>query len=110
VIQAPASADALLLVGLSSTTWAGFALPLDLSPMGLPGCYLNVSLDAIVPARVSDPPFATSAAAGLAHIALPVPPLPGLGGVRIVFQWYLDSPAPTGIPGLLSRGLEVTLQ
>jgi hypothetical protein len=38
-----------MLVGLDATQWAGLRLPLDLAPLGMPGCGLFVSIDAIAP-------------------------------------------------------------
>lgn len=45
VAQARASSAALLCLGVSKSTWAGVALPLDLAWLGAPGCALLISID-----------------------------------------------------------------
>ncbi len=39
------NAAAVLVVGISNTTWNGRRLPFDLTPFGAPGCQINVSPD-----------------------------------------------------------------
>ena len=41
-------APVTLLLGISNTNWMGISLPLDLTPFGVPGCFLLVSPDATI--------------------------------------------------------------
>src|SRR5204862_6677741 len=50
---APANGLALLVVGLSATTWSGLPLPLPLGFLGYPSCALNASLDVSLAMLVS---------------------------------------------------------
>ena len=63
---------AVLTFGLSNTSWLGRPLPLDLTPIGAPGCNLLTSVDV-------NAVFATDAF-GAARLALPVPLQPVLVG------------------------------
>ena len=73
----------LLLVGGSDAQWAGQALPLDLSPFGLPGCGLFVSIDVVLPMSV---------AGGSASTALSIPRKPELLGLPVFAQALILAP------------------
>lgn len=49
---APAGGIAVLLVGLSSSVWAGGALPVSLQPIGFAGCELATSAEVQLPLTV----------------------------------------------------------
>ena len=60
----------MLLIGFSNTRAAIGPLPADLSPLGMRGCWLRVSLDLVVP--VSGTP---------ARASLPLPGDPAFAGL-----------------------------
>ena len=99
--KALGNTTALLLMGASASSWGGIPLPLDLSALGMPGCFLLVSPD-IVFARTTSP-------AGLASVPVPIPPIPSpvLIGAQIHFQWYVVDPGPLPAPGALTKRLRV---
>ena len=105
VTEALGGTDALLFVGVSSSVWNGLPLPLDLTSYGLPGCLLEISLDAIL----SVPTSGAGPGMGTAAVPLPIPNTPGLGG-SIHCQWYVVDPGPTPIPGSMSPALRLTIQ
>ena len=45
----PFQASAVLLFGLSRSSWSGLALPFDLTPIGMPSCALAVSSEVVIP-------------------------------------------------------------
>src|SRR5262245_26104932 len=96
---------ASLAVGSSSTSWAGIPLPLDLGPLGVPGCSLLVSPDLVLSAST----VGSGPLDGRAFLALPIPPAPSLAGSTIFLQWYVVDPGPALVPGAMSRGLALSL-
>jgi hypothetical protein len=92
---APA-ATGLLLLGASDQQWLGVPLPLDLTPAGLPGCFLYLSPDVIL----VQPTDAT----GFATRTLAIPADPMLAGATFFAQWCVD-PAPSGAPPTFTRAL-----
>jgi hypothetical protein len=96
--EAPSGTSALLLLGLSSTTWVGQPLPLPIA--GFPGCSLGVSIDAVV-AKVTG---TDGNNAGYTSFHLPLP-LSGPLGVTLYGQWLVLGHGPTwpgGTTGALS--------
>lgn len=80
------NALAMLFTGFSDTNWAGITLPVDLTPLGAPGCRL------LAPGTLID--VIATDAAGTASFTLSLPPSPVLCGSRIVQQWLvMDAPA-----------------
>lgn len=71
-------AAALLLVGVSPDRFAGYSLPADLTPFGLPGCSLYTSIEASLGTLVST--------IGTASFRLAVPPYGGLVHQRFFHQ------------------------
>lgn len=72
---------AALLVGLSSSSWGGAPLPLQLDAFGFPGCRLYTSIDAVVAAGTG-----VGLDAGLASAQVPVLTVPLFG------QWATLDP------------------
>ncbi|HET6203584.1 MAG TPA: integrin alpha [Planctomycetota bacterium] len=95
---------AILIGGASSTSWLGGPLPLDLGPLGIPGCFLRVSVDALLPTTTTGP-----AGAGGASFWFTIPTSSTLLGQFAFFQWYVVDPGPFAIPGVTSPGLQVLL-
>jgi hypothetical protein len=91
VSEAPANALCVLLVGLSTTSFAGHPLPLALDPIGFPGCSLRTAADVLYTAVASSGPNGGHAAVPL---ALPVPPT-GAGTWTISAQWMVLGDAAT---------------
>lgn len=58
------------MLGLSSTTWSGGALPLDLTGLGMPGCLLRVAPDllTVLPAVGSTAPWTLQLPANAAFL------------------------------------------
>lgn len=98
----PLQAPAVLALGASDRTWAGVPLPLDLTPLRVPGCSILVSLDATFPAATTS--------AGLAQMRLPVPGLSSLLAASLYSQWFLpgDTRVSTVVPLTTSEGLRHT--
>lgn len=82
--RAPNNAPAILVVGLSTTTFAGVALPHALDPYGFPGCVLRTSIDA----TWSTTTGSQGIDAGYAYVDLPYPvPATGNGTWTLSAQW-----------------------
>jgi hypothetical protein len=95
----PAGAAALFVAGTSDTTFLGAPLPLDLAPIGLPGCHLFTSADVAVAAPVT---------AGVATTSIVIPPHRTLLGAQFFVQALaLDAGAP--VPGALSNAGRATI-
>lgn len=98
-------APAWLILGVSSSTWNGFALPLDLGIVGLGGCSLRVSAELIVPGAAGG----TGPGQGLALYPIPLPADPSLNNLTVFAQVLLaDAGSPNG-GGAMTSGLAVTL-
>jgi hypothetical protein len=95
-IGSTAASTAQVWLGVSSTTWNGLTLPYDLAPYGVPGCALNVSLDAPL---YQGPP---------GSIPFAIPFHPALAGQVIHFQALLYGD-PGGRLVVTTRGLRVTI-
>jgi len=79
----------IVLLGISSSSFAGIPLPLSLTPFGIAGCSLYTDLVVTGTALVSG---------GAASLPLPIPASPALAGARLTSQWLLlDSAAPGGV-------------
>ncbi len=84
--DAPPSSPAVLLIGLSTTQFAGLPLPLSVDGLGFPGCFLRTSIDAQL--LVVTGSFGQ--AAGYARIDLPHPvPVSGSGMWSLSAQWVV---------------------
>lgn len=93
-------APAIVLLGFDDRDWAGYRLPLDLTPAGASGCWLLASIDA--------PEWTMADPSGQARFALPVPHGAPLGATIFV-QWAAADPGlPLGIA--FSNALAITVQ
>jgi hypothetical protein len=89
------------LVGFSTTQWLGIPLPFELTPVGFPGCNLNVSFDLSF--------NGTADAQGQSVLPVPLPNSPVLVGVPVGFQSvaiFLNGFIPGG---KLTQGLVATI-
>ncbi|MCI0589917.1 MAG: hypothetical protein L0323_24155 [Planctomycetes bacterium] len=96
---------AVLVFGLSSTSWAGIPLPLNLGFLGLPSCSLLVSGDILLPAIASG----SGPGAGAASRLVPAPPDPSLSGLAVFYQWLAVDPGPLPLPAVMSEALQVVI-
>lgn len=81
--------SAHLLIGLSAETWIGTPLPFDLTSIGHPGCWLQVSIDAVA--------TPTSTAGSSRRFDLPVPNVPSLVGACFYAQGMATSTTGIGL-------------
>ena len=98
-IVCPPCGSALLLLGFSSTSWAGNALPMSLGFAGFTGCSLYTSIQGY-PAVVAG---TADLNPGYAHFDIPVA-LNGPLQVTLCGQWMVLGSGPS-FPGALSGGL-----
>ena len=94
--------QAVLFLGTSNTQWGPYALPLDLTNFGGPGCFLNVN-------PVLDYPTTTNAL-GDAQLLFDVPHLPSIVGGVSYSQWISADPMNPLLPYATSNGLAITIQ
>ena len=86
LVGAAPSASAVLFLGASRTTWAGTTLPLNLAPLGAPGCMLLASGEASLSVQVGSN--------GRGSITIPVPNNPSLVNAKVYNQYIvLDAQA-----------------
>jgi hypothetical protein len=97
---------ALLILGASSSSWNGIALPLELSSFGMPRCEAHVSPEVLI-SRVTQ---RVRPGEGWASVGFTVPNDAGLAQQSIYAQWLvLDPGTPTPI-GATTRTLKLTFQ
>lgn len=94
--RAPASGFALLTIGLSDTVYNSTPLPLDLSSIGAPGCFLRTSVGATL--------FAATDASGNATAPVAIPASGALISVDFYDQWFVYSPGANSIDFITSNG------
>src|SRR5690606_23138799 len=85
VRNAMPSARAVLVHGLSRTSWNGFTLPLDLAPLGAPGCKVYTDWFLQVPVWVDN--------VGQRRIDWLLPPAAALSGTVLHVQLFVADPA-----------------
>lgn len=89
-------------LGFGSTSWAGYALPLNLGLFGLPGCtgYVDILSAQLAP----------TSANGYAEYALPIPAAASYTGMNLLTQWLLiDDRVNPAFPLATSDALRFTL-
>ncbi len=86
---------AAVLVGFSDTSWAGGALPLDLTPLGMTSCSLLVSPDVSV---------SVVASAGSASWVLPIPANATLFGLEFFNQGLVLEAGANAANAILTNG------
>jgi hypothetical protein len=64
-------------VGFSTAQWQGQPLPLDLTPLGMPGCMQYIAVDAT---------YVRFAVLGFTMWPIPIPAAPGLAGLYFYVQ------------------------
>lgn len=101
-LDAAVAVPALLFLGASDTTWNGLSLPLDLGPLGAPGCSLLTGPQAMV-ANGTD-------ITGHAGQPVFIPADAGLIGRTVYAQWATMDAAANPFGAAFSNGLAVTLQ
>ncbi len=99
VLNVPASNLGAVQLGLSSSLWNGTPLPIDLSVLGMTGCSMYVSGDALLPLVPQN---------GQATFDLVVPNLPSLVGQSIHDQALLVDPGANPLGLTVSNGASLT--
>lgn len=96
----PARFVAGVLVGTSRTRWGGFDLPLDLTRWGLPGCFLDVSVDVVVPMQPNG---------GTSSASVAIPSDPSVVGLELFLQGLAVDPSanPAGLTTTNARRARV---
>lgn len=95
VTNVPAVPGAVVLgFGVSSSTWLGSSLPLDLGPFGANGCSAYTSVEVALPG---------TATAGAADFALAIPATTALLGVGFYNQAWVVDPAANALQLVLSN-------
>jgi hypothetical protein len=77
------AAIGLMALGGSNTTWNGLPLPLDLAPVGAPGCPANVSPDVLLTLFINN---------GIATLTWALPNLPAVVGQTLYAQGIVLDP------------------
>lgn len=93
-----ASPGAVLALGASATAWAGFALPLDLTALGMTSCSVQASPDLTLAAPVQS---------GVAAWALPVPIDVGLLGGSAFAQAFAIEVGANPFGMVATHGLRI---
>jgi hypothetical protein len=96
----PQTTAALLLVGTSRTAWGPVPLPLDLSPLGMPGCALRVNGTGIL---------AVAVGGGRGAVPLRIPDDASLLGSRFYDQAIVVDPAANAAGATASHALEARI-
>jgi hypothetical protein len=92
--RTPANSLAVLLLGLSTTQFAGVPLPTSLDPLGITGCSLRTSIELMHVAITSH-----VHPVGTTRLDVPLPiPVAGLGAWSISGQWWVLGDG-TNFPG-----------
>ena len=101
--NAPAGAPSLaaLLLGGGNASWNGQTLPWDLNLLGMPGCFLTVSIDWSAP---------TGVGGGLATFPLPIPNNNTLVGQQVFAQWFSVANAANPFGAVTTQGGSVTIR
>lgn len=96
----PASGLFVTITGLSNQAWNGVPLPVDLAPIGMPGCPLLVSAEVVAGA------FHT----GAAEVTVTLPNQPSAAGLSFYHQAIVLHPsAGTPFGALSTNGVEARL-
>lgn len=87
-----------MILGFSDSSWSGVGLPVDLSTIGMPGCNLRLSVDAILP---------TTSLFGVAAWTIQLPP--GYGGNQFFIQAVVFDPPANSMGLTLSNACRATV-
>ncbi|MFQ5506839.1 MAG: hypothetical protein ACE5F1_18870, partial [Planctomycetota bacterium] len=93
---ARATTGAVLNFGASKTQWGTFRLPLDLTPLGAPGCLLRASPDIMLGTGTDN--------AGQASVLVPVPSSAFFAGKQFHNQWMVIDPSVNPLKLVFSNG------
>lgn len=99
--QALPSASAALFFGASKTVWNGSPLPIDLGPIGGPGCLIHASGEIIVPVAVDS--------GGSASLTLALPNVGALVSAQFHNQFYVSDPLANQLGSAWSNGGTATV-
>ena len=103
LVGASPNQSAFLCIGRSRTAWGAMSLPLDMTPLGAPGCSVLASIDTNVPTMTDG--------SGLANVTLPVPNQGSLVGSALYLQWAsLDASLTNPLPLAFSDAMEAVFE
>ncbi|MBL8754347.1 MAG: hypothetical protein JNK15_13680 [Planctomycetes bacterium] len=91
---------ALFLVGFSSTNWLGVPLPVDLAPLGMPGCTGYTSADLVTPVVQTT---------GVAQHTIALPTAQTALGAALHVQVLAQDPGVNPFGGVLSSALSLVV-
>lgn len=100
VTDLPPNRPAQMHAGFSDTVWNGLPLPFALDPVGMPGCSILASIDAIAPLQNLG---------GVAELVLPVPVDQNLLGLGLYLQALAFDPGANALGAIVSDGLRFTI-
>lgn len=95
ITSLPVDRPTFLYLGFSRAMWHGVALPLDLAPLGAPGCSLLVGPDLVLPLWNLG---------GVAPVTLSIPNDQGLVGIRFFVQGWAADPTANQLGIVVSNG------
>jgi hypothetical protein len=105
----PRSQSYLLWFGLSKKLWGTTPLPLDLSPIGGPGCAINTEPIVSLGGTTSSAGFITSYYPPLGT-GIPCPNTPSFQGLPFYMQyWCADPTRKSGLKAIFSEGQELVI-
>ena len=96
ISNAPPGGSLLLALGQSSWSFGGLPLPLDLGPLGAPGCKVYTDIWMPLPTRADN--------AGRASLQLPLPTGAGNPGIMVYSQAYALAPGVNALGLAASNG------
>lgn len=96
------TALAFAAIGLSSSQFGAFVLPMPLDSYGLPGCWLVQNAS-----EHSSLPFVLSG--GTATATIPIPPAAAFVGFQFFAQGWVAAPGSNSVGVLLSNGLRIRI-
>lgn len=91
----PPGSVGVLLIGTSSQQWGSWRLPLDLSGFGLPGCALEVSVDATLATATGT--LGLARGYGFVDVGLPLSSPGAAGAMPVHAQWKVLGPGGSGV-------------
>lgn len=102
VTKTASGRPAAFVIGSSNTTWGTFSLPIDLTSITMPGCFLLVEPLVLLGTTT----FGGGPGTGGASVPLPLPPVTNYVGMAAYGQWLINDPgSPTNGKLAASQGL-----
>jgi hypothetical protein len=100
------SGSGMCMIGTSDSQLGSLQLPLDLGPLGAPGCQLLNDIVTMLPFTLTAFPYA---ALGYASVELPVPNQPSAVGATMYSQWLMSAPGCNALAATTSNSVKATI-